>query len=152
MTYRKRKSQKTGANTRRTTTQSSKGTRITNSTTSSLGGKNKRTYSWSWSKGGRLKQTFTDNVNGYVKRRSRTLGSKNKKAPSTRRSTRQKSSGDGMGSIYWLVMLILAILFVTFPMSGLAIAATVGIIVVSWILLPYLVWILIFFVIFWLFF
>ena len=75
MTY-KRKTKKTSSTTSRTTTQSTKGTRITNSTKSSLGGRNKRTYSWSWNKDGRMRQTTTDNRDGWITRKSRTFGSK----------------------------------------------------------------------------
>lgn len=147
----KRKTQKTDANTKRTTTQSSKGTRITNSTKSSLGGRNKRTYSWSWSKGGRLKQTFTDNRNGWITRRSRTLGSKNKTYKAPRRRSR-KSADVGMGFGYWLVMIILAVLFVTFPMAGLVVAGVIGVLVVTWIMLPYLLGLAVVALLIWLFF
>jgi hypothetical protein len=78
----KRKTKKTGSTTSRTTTQSSKGTRITNTTKSSLGGKNKRTYSWSWNKNGTMRQTTTDNRDGWITRRSRTVGGKLKKSRS----------------------------------------------------------------------
>lgn len=152
MTYRKRKSQKTGANTRRTTTQSSKGTRITNSTSSSLGGKNKRTYSWSWSKGGRLKQTFTDNVNGYVKRRSRTLGSPPKRTK--KYSSSRSSGGSGLGGVGLLIGLLIlgaVLLASSFPLALVIVGIVAGL-WLFWILLPFLIWILIFFVIFWLFF
>lgn len=147
----KRKTQKTGPNTKRTTTQSSRGTRITNSTKSSLGGKNKRTYSWSWSKNGGLKQTFTDNRNGWISRKSRTLGgrkSKTYKAPRTRRT----SSNVGLGFGYWIVMIILALLFLTFPMAGLVVAGVIVGIVVIWMLLPYLIGLAVVALIIWLFF
>lgn len=135
----KRKTKKIGSTTKRTTTQSSKGTRITHSTKSSLGGTNKRTYSWSWSKDGRLKQTFTDNRNGWISRKSRTLGKKPKtyRAPKWRSA---KSSGLGMGAI--VVFLIIGAILLgatSFPL----LAVVAGILLAAWliwILLPFLVW------------
>jgi hypothetical protein len=100
----KRKTKKTGPNTRRTTTQSSKGTRITNTTKSSLGGNNKRTYSWSWDRKGRLKQTTTDNRDGWITRKSRTVGAGRKSGGARRR---RSSKGDDflMMVILWIILL-----------------------------------------------
>ena len=103
MSY-KRKTQKTSDTTKRTTTQSSKGTRITNTTKGSLGGKNKRTYSWSWNKNGSMRQTTTDNRDGWITRRSRTLSSKIRKR---RTSKDRKTKGNGIlfRIIVWLLLL-----------------------------------------------
>ena len=106
----KRKTKKTGDTTKITTTQrSGKSTRITHSKTSSLGGNNKRTYSWSWSKGGRLRQTTTDNVNGWINRKSKTLGSPRRRSGGGRR---KGSKGDDL-----LLLLILWILFLPFKIG-----------------------------------
>ena len=98
----KRKTKKTGSTTSRTTTQSSTGTRITNTTKGSLGGRNKRTYSWSWNKNGSLRQTFTDNRNGWITRRSRTVGSKVKKSRSAKR---RSNDGILISLVVWLFLL-----------------------------------------------
>ena len=147
----KRKTKKTGPTTKRTTTQSSKGTRITNSTKSSLGGTNKRTYSWSWSKSGRLKQTFTDNRGGWISRKSRTLGKK----PRTYKASRNRSaknSGFGVSAIVVFLIIGTILLGVTsFPLLA-GIAGILLAVWIIWILLPFIVWGGVIALIIWLFF
>jgi len=102
----KRSSKKTGSTTRTTTTTSSKGTRNTFSTKSSLGGKNTRTHSRSWTKDGRLRQTTTDNHNGWITRKSKVFGSKPKRSGGRRG---RKSKGDDL-----LLTIILWMMFLPF--------------------------------------
>jgi hypothetical protein len=122
----KRKTKKTGDTTRRTTTQSSKGTRITNTTKGSLGGKNKRTYSWSWNKNGTMRQTTTDNRNGWITRKSRTIGSKIRRS----RSSRKGNAGDDI-----MVMLLLGLLLLPFKVAWWLLVLSFRLL----LLLPYLI-------------
>ena len=122
----KRKTKKTGDTTRRTTTQSSKGTRITNTTKGSLGGKNKRTYSWSWNKNGTMRQTTTDNRNGWITRKSRTIGSKVRRS----RSSRKGNAGDDI-----MVMLLLGLLLLPFKVAWWLLVLSFRLL----LLLPYLI-------------
>ena len=122
----KRKTKKTGDTTRRTTTQSSKGTRITNTTKGSLGGKNKRTYSWSWNKNGSMRQTTTDNRNGWITRKSRTIGSKVRRS----RSSRKGNAGDDI-----MVMLLLGLLLLPFKVAWWLLVLSFRLL----LLLPYLI-------------
>ena len=100
----KRTSKKTGSSGGSSRTTSSKGTRNTFSTKSSLGGKNTRTHSRSWTKDGRLRQTTTDNHNGWVTRKSKVFGSKPKRSGGRRG---RKSKGDGLlfRLIVWMMFL-----------------------------------------------
>lgn len=122
----KRKTKKISDTTRRTTTQSSKGTRITNTTKGSLGGKNKRTYSWSWNKNGSMRQTTTDNRNGWITRKSRTIGSKVRRS----RSSRKGNAGDDI-----MVMLLLGLLLLPFKVAWWLLVLSFRLL----LLLPYLI-------------
>ena len=123
----KRKTKRTGDTTQRTTTQSSKGTRITNTTKSSLGGKNKRTYSWSWNKNGTMRQTTTDNRDGWITRKSRTVGSKVRRS---RSSSKGNAAGDDI-----MVMLLLGLLLLPFKIAWWLLILSFRLL----LLLPYLI-------------
>jgi hypothetical protein len=96
----KRSTKRINKTTRQITTKSPTRTRFTHSSTNSLGGRNKRTYSWSWNKNGTMRQTFTENRSGWIKRRVRTLGKiRNRKQVSG------KSNTLVLKILFWTVLL-----------------------------------------------